>query len=63
MLDLLVTVWLARIHRDTQKAGQKVVREEEKRRDAAQKVQDALDGKPYGNIHNCGDSTFGFSQC
>lgn len=63
MLDLLVAVWLARIHQDTQKAGQKEDREEEKRRDAAQKVQDALDGKPHGKIHNCGDSTLVFSQC
>lgn len=63
MLDLLVAVWLARIHQDTQKTGQKEDREEEKRRDAAQKVQDALDGKPHGKIHNCGGSIFGSSRC
>jgi hypothetical protein len=53
MMDMIVAVWVARVHQVTEIEGKKEEMAEAKTRKQEKRAQDAAEGKPHGKMHDC----------
>jgi hypothetical protein len=51
-IDLLVATWVARIHQDTQKEGEKEEKVEKRKRKEEQRERDVEEGRPHGVLND-----------